>query len=1138
MRPEGETPIGQQGRLDVIEEQNTPLEDSWIIFDNTQFKHVDNAGPYNTGNPNMFAARQWQKVEGGMPDDQYMPLNRQQERDLNRRAFAAKQGVDESTDEGAVFGGKGLSWINRWFGMMREWAKNNLPFAKLFTVMQTMEYKAKSLQAQLSNELAMYRLLIDSDPAIALALRKAQAISQWYQDKTGGIKFFKDANGQIILSAPLDFKGGPKDINIEPGEVVLLEGAVADAFLQYDKVMDKALTEIKKGEIAGTYIEPLKEAVEALNKIDAMNIDPAGPQLPWAVRNLSQGVLDFGFEEITKADLQTIVDELLNQATRLETIGPLTSPRPDMTMEEVARLRALAGFNRDGSVNPKTSTGLGRLLQSLDKYERMATGTYVPLMRFGQYYIKVVNPNKKEKEEGRTVEYIMFESKREAGAALSDIQNKYINDPNATVSPVAKTTLRELKQAVKDKAIGVLDLAPYLSESNAVTFNALMKEVELLIKENKDVTGFDQFMTPRSVVGGIAGYSADFGRAAEQFIFMASRTAARNRFMPEARIKYNDVLKYADDNNTPRLKEGVKTFWDYVNDPKQEFATFRQIGFWWYLGGNMSSAILQMMSNVQFAGPMLAEITPGGRGNLVGRKGATAAARMLKAQKDAFAMLSFTNNQFGDTFIDWEKAPKDVKDFILEDMAGYLKQGQAMHEAGQVPGTENLGSRQKRLFRQFENAVIGGMFNTFEATSRLTSYIATMRTLMDGETGGQAIELATTLFEGDQLFQEAINRNGGVVTPQIIARHVVDDAFGVYGKLNRAAIMRKYGAIPALFQTYISQMFALMYRMLAKGSTPAQKAAGRRVFLRMMGMIVLTGGLFGIPGSDDAEDLASWMVENVPIVGTELKTDFRVMLREMLYDMGMGAQLVNAVENGFIEAYLNLDVQRRLSLGNIPFSQQVRAITAMTGLSNGGSAADFAGAPGSVFMTPIKESFTAMREGRGFADVAFKSAPLFIRNGYKAYLQSMGKGFVETNYGTVIRDDTTIMENLYQAMGFGSARTKRAREAEYMARFYETRGQKKQRSMNAKLTNAYRDIILGNRKGDSALSLSGQQRVNELTRELYKWNSSVDPMDAIYIDLNRAWDEAIKSSNRTARDWSLSPQTQKRMRKLREMSDF
>ena len=44
-------------------------------------------------------SRQWQESEGGMPDDQYVPLNRQQERDLNRRAFAAKQGIDKSVEE-------------------------------------------------------------------------------------------------------------------------------------------------------------------------------------------------------------------------------------------------------------------------------------------------------------------------------------------------------------------------------------------------------------------------------------------------------------------------------------------------------------------------------------------------------------------------------------------------------------------------------------------------------------------------------------------------------------------------------------------------------------------------------------------------------------------------------------------------------------------------------------------------------------------------------------------------------------------------------------------------------------------------------------------------------------------------------
>jgi hypothetical protein len=142
--------------------------------------------------------------------------------------------------------------------------------------------------------------------------------------------------------------------------------------------------------------------------------------------------------------------------------------------------------------------------------------------------------------------------------------------------------------------------------------------------------------------------------------------------------------------------------------------------------------------------------------------------------------------------------------------------------------------------------------------------------------------------------------------------------------------------------------------MLTKGDTPAQRAAGRRVFLRMMGMMVLTGGYMGIPGSDDAEDLASWMVENVPGVGSGLKTDFRSMIREMLYDTGLGAKKVSALENGLIETYLNIDVQRRLSLGNFPYSQQVRALAGMMGLTQGGKAADFAkGSEGSYIYVKL-----------------------------------------------------------------------------------------------------------------------------------------------------------------------------------------
>ena len=92
--------------------------------------------------------------------------------------------------------------------------------------------------------------------------------------------------------------------------------------------------------------------------------------------------------------------------------------------------------------------------------------------------------------------------------------------------------------------------------------------------------------------------------------------------------------------------------------------------------------------------------------------------------------------------------------------------------------------------------------------------------------------------------------------------------------------------------------------------------------------------------------------------------------------------------------------------------------------------------------------------------------------------------------------------------------------------------------MSAQITNAFRDILIGNKNNDSELSIAGQQRVNELTRELYKWNSSVDPKDAIFVNIDRLWDEAMKASSKVVRDLSLSPQTQKRMQKFREMYDF
>ena len=376
----------------------------------------------------------------------------------------------------------------------------------------------------------------------------------------------------------------------------------------------------------------------------------------------------------------------------------------------------------------------------------------------------------------------------------------------------------------------------------------------------------------------------------------------------------------------------------------------------------------------------------------------------------------------------------------------------------------------------------------------------------------KVVEEFYKIYNGDNLVQGMINDNGGIISPQIIARTMIDDTFGVYGKLNRPQIMRGAFAVPALFQTYIGQMFALMFRLLTGGKTPGSKTAGRKVFARMMVMLALTGGIFGLPGSDDAEELANWMIEKAPIVGTGLKTDIRAAMREMLYEAGFGPGLINAMENGVIEAGLNIDVQRRLSLGNVPGSQQIRAMAALLGLTPGGNAADFAGAPGSVFITSIREGTQAMREGEGLLDVAFRSSPLFIRNMYKAYDQSLGKGFTETNYGSVLSTDASAMETILQSIGFGSARNKRAREALYQERKNATRNQSKRQKVNAQITNAYRDIFVGNQIGNSKMVLKGQQELNDITRELFKWNNKQDISDMIFPDLNALMQQALEAT--------------------------
>ena len=151
--------------------------------------------------------------------------------------------------------------------------------------------------------------------------------------------------------------------------------------------------------------------------------------------------------------------------------------------------------------------------------------------------------------------------------------------------------------------------------------------------------------------------------------------------------------------------------------------------------------------------------------------------------------------------------------------------------------------------------------------------------------------------------------------PEALARFMTSETFGVYGKENRQMLGRGFGSLPALFMTYMTQMLGLMYRMLnppiikknpiGRGyrievmdtsKTKAQNAMGRKAFARIMLMMLITGGVFGLPGGEDAEDAYDIIKKTITGVESDLRTEFR----NMLYEAGWGPGMIESLEKGLV----------------------------------------------------------------------------------------------------------------------------------------------------------------------------------------------------------------------------------------------
>lgn len=1088
--------------------------DSYIAFDGDQLINIKEIPAQNDlGNPLFKASLQMSQDPSATDStvDEFPELNRQQENQSFRTVSKLIEKYESVYDENSKLDEEqqmeDLGKFNKIISHIRMWSANNPIFTPLYQTVTQREQFSTGLQFQFQKKLNDNFIPAMRDTQTNINITKALEISSQVEGRYRPDRPISEG-GRITFIAKQDGKGAGS--TLKKGDVVILEGDAAQAYLDVQEVLQTANKEIIRGLLANENIMPMiKFAIGVLkqNRPDLKDVTIGLNDTPVLDYNQEQ------MENIEYDELKFIVDALKDPATYLQPDGKYEKN----LFNTVAKVLSKDVIERaaDGSIieGRKAGTGLNALLNELGIYKKFKQSDYIPLQRYGNYFIAVKDG------EGNLLEYRMF-NKGKFGTKILDeeanvrkeLQNKY---PNLDINSFAtqKVDIDNLRKGVAADLGHMDSIAQFLSDLNANNYLEVRKELDTLInkKVGADVRGYGVFLRPRKEQGGVPGFSTDFGRAITQYLTVSAGFAGKNRYKSTELRMLNDV-KQSDKQN---LKEAVSRWYEYSDSPYQEFALPRRLGFWWYLGGNISSALLQMMSVPQFVVSKLSTFSNIPRATL----------ELTKALNDVRKMMAipftekFKNRQLQDIFVDYSEMPQDVKELMLDVANGIYKPGSAFKETGMPTDQANYTSTNKvrNMIRTAENSVMGGLFASFESMARLSAGIATFRLMRDNP---KAVKKAHEYFMYDANYRYNVKLNGGKTSPRIIAQHVIAEDFGVYGKTERPPIMRGIGSVVFLFNTYVAQMFSQLYRnMFQRGRLGKEMAA------KTLAMITATGGFFAVPGVDDL----GWALEFITNTVTGIRRDRRQVWRRYLDEAGWGSGAIEALENGLINKWFDFDLASRTRF-NLPGVQQAKAALNLAGLNSGARGEEALGAFGSLIFGNARNIVNKIDSVGGISQVGFGEffematglMPTFVKN-FVASKDYFTGGPIFSSRGTMLIDDPNMYEAFLKGIGFNPTDITKAQNLLYLEQVNGGATSEIRSRFNTRIKNYFREFMLAKDSNDTKEFARLAKVEKEIMNDLIKLNESLKPGLKFVPDIYRLMQEAAKDLNTAYRLSSGSP---------------
>jgi len=583
-------------------------------------------------------------------------------------------------------------------------------------------------------------------------------------------------------------------------------------------------------------------------------------------------------------------------ATRLTTEGlaVYTQIREqlDRVLEEmrgVALREALMSFTGNEEALKEETNGINA------DFDRLKNEGYFPFIRFGKFTItaralEALEYRGDNYKKGQLIAFPTFETERERDAVLAEIR-KELGAKASVASSVMRETdfvIQGMPRALLRSLRTKLEAAGNLSVDQQNAFERVMAET----------APFRNFRKHFLKKKGIHGYSEDAIRSFAHYMRSAAGHIARVRFNdalrgPIERVQHGvEIIKETGGRADERqeIRHWLDRHFSYIMNPANEWAALRGVGFVAYLGFNIKSALINSTQLLTTVAPYLAARYGDKEAITALTKATWSLKDWISKRKDFIAAMPDDQGKITRPNDNLRRVGEMIARGIHE---GWLDQSLATELA--IAASENNLDRGLYLpkVRRFWHEVSRYSALPFHLVEKMNRYIT-------------AIAAHDLEFKASGSQEKAI----------LAARQANWSANYENARWNRPEFLRGKKSVLFLFGNYLQN--TLYFATHDKGA------------VRYWLMMLILGGLMGLPGAEDVADLADFAATflNRLLGLSSPKTQLRREAREHLEELGLNPDLVlhGLSQDSFGLGHVgeltgipipHLDVSRSVGMGDV-----------------------------------------------------------------------------------------------------------------------------------------------------------------------------------------------------------------------------